>query len=48
VDCVWQLIYDRLKRLNRLETLGRIRPPKDWRTATETGQRKIRFEEVML
>ncbi len=48
VDCVWQLIHDRLKRLNRLGNLSAIRAPKDWRTATETGQRKSRFEEVML
>lgn len=48
VDCVWQLIYDRLQRLGRLENLKVLRSPKDWRTATETGQRKVRFDEVML
>jgi ferredoxin len=48
VDCVWQLIYDRLQRLGRSRNLSTIRAPKDWRPATETGQRKIRFEEMML
>ena len=47
-DCVWQLIYDRLKQLNKLENLIVVREPKDWRTSINAGQRKIRFEEAML
>ncbi len=47
-DCVWQLIHDRLKQLNKLENLTVVRGPKDWRTSTNAGQRKIRFEEAML
>ena len=47
-DCVWQLIYDRLKKLNKLDNLTVIREPKDWRTSTNAGQRKIKFEEAML
>ncbi len=47
-DCVWQLIYDRLKRLNKLDNLLAVRQPKDWRTSTNAGQRKITFEEAML
>ncbi|MHC4160030.1 MAG: methylenetetrahydrofolate reductase C-terminal domain-containing protein [Planctomycetota bacterium] len=48
VDCVWQLIYDRLKRLNKLENLRVVRGPKDWRTSTNRGQRKIKFDEATL
>jgi ferredoxin len=48
IDCVWQLIYDRLKSLNKLDNLTAVREPKDWRTSTNAGQRKIRFEEAML
>ena len=29
-DCVWNLIYIRAKRLNRLDRLAVIRPPLDW------------------
>jgi ferredoxin len=47
-DCVWQLIHDRLKRLNKLDNLIVVREPKDWRTSTNAGQRKIKFEEAML
>jgi hypothetical protein len=47
-DCVWQLIYDRLKKLNKIDNLLAVRQPKDWRTSTNAGQRKIKFEEAML
>ncbi len=47
-DCVCQLIYDRLKKLNKLDNLLAVRQPRDWRTSTNTGQRKIKFEEAML
>jgi ferredoxin len=47
-DCVWQLIYDRLKKLNKLDNLTAVRVAKDWRTSTNKGQRKIKFEEAML
>jgi len=47
-DCVWQLIHDRLKRLNKLDNLSAVREAKDWRTSTNAGQRKTKFEEAML
>ena len=47
-DCVWQLIYERLKKLNKLDNLRVVRQPKDWRTSTDAGQRKVKFEEAML
>ncbi|MBN1806169.1 MAG: methylenetetrahydrofolate reductase C-terminal domain-containing protein [Sedimentisphaerales bacterium] len=48
IDCAWQLIYDRLKKLGKLGNLTVVREPKDWRTSTNAGQRKIKFEEAML
>jgi ferredoxin len=47
-DCVWQLIYDRLKKLGKLDNLKVVREPKDWRTSTNAGQRRTQFEEAML
>ena len=47
-QCVWQLIHDRLKHLNKLDNLLVVREPKDWRSSTNAGQRKIKFEEAML
>lgn len=47
IDCAWQLIYDRLKTLGRLETLKDIVPLKDWSRARHGGPRKMVIEEVM-
>jgi ferredoxin len=47
-ECVWQLIYDRLKRLDKLDNLTAVRESKDWRTSMNAGQRKVKFEEAML
>ncbi len=47
-DCAWQLIYDRLKQLGKLDNLKTVRKPKDWRTSTNAGQRRTKFEEAML
>lgn len=46
--CVWQLIYDRLKRIGKVDNLKKVRGPKDWRTSTNAGQRKVKFEEAQL
>lgn len=47
-ECVWQLIYDRLKRIGKLENLEKIREAKNWQTSTNAGQRKSEFEEAQL
>jgi len=47
-DCAWQLIYNRLEKIGKLDNLRKNRGPKDWRTSTNKGQRKIKFEEAML
>ena len=46
VDCVWQLIIDRLTRLNRLEMLEEIFPVKDWSPAGHGGPRKMVREDL--
>jgi len=35
VDCVWILIYNRLKEKNQLEKMKKISEPKDWSKSTE-------------
>ena len=47
-DCGWQLIYDRLKDLNRLDRLYEIIEPKDWRTSRDGGPRKLNKKEVQV
>jgi ferredoxin len=48
VDCVWQLIIDRLKKLNRLESLEEILPVKDWGVSGHGGPRKIVREDLTI
>ena len=48
VDCVWQLIIDRLARLNRLEMLEEIFPVRDWSPAGHGGPRKMVREDLKL
>lgn len=48
IDCAWQLIYDRMKNLGRLEILAEIQPPKDWSYARDGGPRKIVREDAVL
>jgi ferredoxin len=46
VPCAWQLIYDRLSALNKLDVLLELQPPKDWRSARDGGPRKIVREDL--
>jgi ferredoxin len=39
-DCVWQMIYDRMGRLNRQQELSVSAPIRDWSTAGHGGPRK--------
>lgn len=48
VDCAWQLIYDRLKALGKLDTLKTVIPPKDWSKSRDGGPRKMTREDVMI
>ncbi len=43
-DCVWQLIYDRLKKLGKLENLKTIWEIRDW--SLSQGPRSLTHEEV--
>src|SRR4030042_578067 len=46
VDCVWQLIYDRLNRLGQMDRLTRVIPCKDWTTSRDGGPRKTIREDL--
>ena len=35
IDCVWDIIYKRLKKRGQLDRLKKIREPKDWSKSTE-------------
>ncbi len=42
VDCAWQLIIDRLKKMGRLDECERVLPPKDWSTDGSYGPRSMK------
>ena len=46
VDCVWQLIWDRLKSLGQEDRYVDIMPAKDWRSGGGSGPRKIIREDL--
>jgi ferredoxin len=48
IPCAWQLIYDRLSRMGRLEVLLDIQPPKNWQSSRDGGPRKIMREDLRL
>jgi ferredoxin len=48
VPCAWQLIYDRLSSMGKLDVLLELQPPKNWRTARDGGPRKIVREDLRL
>ena len=41
IPCGWQLIYDRLAEMGRLEEMEEIEPIKDWSTSLFGGPRRI-------
>lgn len=48
LDCAWQLIYDRLKALCRLDQMEEIMPIKDWSTSTHGGTRRTPKEMMFM
>lgn len=47
LPCAWEMIYHRLKKQGRLDSLRRIRPPKNWAHSGSGAMRKVIREEVM-
>jgi len=46
VECGWQLIYDRLRALGKLENMSRVLPIRSWSTSRDGGPRKRVVEEL--
>jgi len=46
IECGWQLIYDRLKALGRLDVLDAIAEPRDWAKTHSGGPRRLSREDV--
>jgi len=48
IDCAWQLIIDRLTTLGQLDNLRKYIPPKNWRSSTAGGPRKLIREDHII
>jgi hypothetical protein len=48
IQCAWQLIYDRLSSMGKLDLLMELQPPKNWKTSRDGGPRKIVRETLRL
>ena len=48
VDCAWQLIYERMKRIDRLDCLLELEDVRDWSTSRDGGPRTMRREDVSI
>jgi ferredoxin len=48
VPCAWQLIYDRLSGMGKLDNLLALQPAKNWRTARDGGPRRITRQDLRL
>jgi ferredoxin len=46
--CAWQLIYDRMSALGKLDMLLEPTPMKEWKTSRDGGARKIVREDLRL
>lgn len=44
VPCGWQLIYDRLAEMGRLDEMEEIEPVKDWSSSVSGGPRQVDIE----
>jgi len=48
IECAWQLIYDRMKRINQLDKLTELEDIRDWSTSRDGGPRSMRREDVTV
>lgn len=48
IECGWQIIYERLKKLGKLDNLMENQPAKDWSTSRDGGPRKVVREDMLF
>jgi len=48
MECAWQLVYDRLSRMGRLDLMVAFQPAKDWSVSRDGGPRKIVREDLLM
>ena len=48
VECGWQLIYERMKRIGQLSRLALLEDVRDWSTSRDGGPRIMRKDDVIV
>jgi ferredoxin len=48
IPCAWQLIWERMGRLGRIDHLMRVAPPKDWSKSRDGGPRRVVREDLRV
>ena len=48
VECGWQLIYERMKRINQLDKLTELEDIRDWSTSRDGAPRTMRRDDVIV
>lgn len=48
MDCIWELIFERMKSLGQVDRLAQIIGAKDWSTSLSGGPRKIVREDLTV
>jgi ferredoxin len=48
IPCAWQLIWERMDKLGRIEELMEISSPKDWSTSRDGGLRRVVRDDLRL
>lgn len=47
-ECAGQLLYERFKRLNKLDELMEVKPPKNWSAGRDGGPGRVAREDMMF
>jgi ferredoxin len=47
-ECIWELIYQRMKKLGKTDLLLEQKPPKDWSKSLSAGPRKVIREDLTV
>jgi hypothetical protein len=48
LDCIWELIFERMKNLGQVDRLAEMIGAKDWSTSLSGGPRKIIREDLTI
>jgi hypothetical protein len=48
IPCAWQMIWEHMDKLGRLDELLELQPVKDWSTSRDGGLRRVVREDMKI